>query len=147
MSTHALVLFLHVLGATVWTGGHLVLAIVVLPRALRSRTIAELSAFEQQFERIGIPSLVTQILTGVWLATDLVPPSGWFDTGSPIARAVLLKLGLLLLTALLAADARLRVIPRLTPERLVSLAFHIIPVTVLSVLFVLVGVLLRFGGL
>ena len=31
------VIFLHVLAATVWTGGHLVLATTVLPRALRER--------------------------------------------------------------------------------------------------------------
>jgi putative copper export protein len=146
MSSHAIVLFFHVLGATVWTGGHLVLAVVVLPRALRARAITELQTFESNFERIGIPALLTQIITGVWLATDFLPVSSWFELSSPLARAVLLKLGLLACTALLAVDARLRIIPRLTPEKLGSLAFHIIPVTVLSVLFVLVGVLLRSGG-
>ena len=33
----ALLLTLHILGACVWTGGHLVLAITVLPRALARR--------------------------------------------------------------------------------------------------------------
>lgn len=51
-------------------------------------------------------------------ATDLLPFSAWFELGSPMARAVLLKLGLLACTALLAVDARLRIIPRLTPEKL-----------------------------
>ena len=147
MTTRALVLFLHVLGASVWTGGHLVLAAVVLPRALKARSITELQAFEANFERIGIPALVTQIITGVWLALGLLPGASWFDTSSPMARAVMLKLGLLACTAVLAVDARLRIIPRLTPERLGGLALHIIPVTVFSVLFVLAGVLLRFGGL
>jgi uncharacterized membrane protein len=32
---YQLMLILHVLGATVWTGGHLVLAITILPQALR----------------------------------------------------------------------------------------------------------------
>ncbi|MDP2274422.1 MAG: CopD family protein [Archangium sp.] len=66
---------------------------------------------------IGIPALVTQIITGAWLALGLLPAASWFDTSSPIARAVMLKLGLLACTALLAVDARLRIIPRLTPER------------------------------
>lgn len=145
MSPHTFALFLHLLGASVWVGGHLILVAVVLPRALKARSVDGLREFEGQFERIGIPALVTQVVTGVWLATDLVAPSLWFD-GSPLARAVLIKLGLLLLTAILAVDARLRIIPKLKPENLVGLAFHIIPVTVVSVLFVLVGLLFRYGG-
>jgi hypothetical protein len=41
----------------------------------------------------------------------------------------------------------LRLIPKLTPEQLPALAAHVIPVTVLSVLFVLAGVAFRVGGL
>jgi putative copper export protein len=146
MSTHTFVLLLHVLGASVWVGGHLMLVAVVLPPALKKRSVRRLMNFEKQFERIGIPALVTQVVTGVWLATDLVAPSQWFE-GSPLARAVLLKLGLLLLTAVFAVDARLRIIPKLKKENLVSLAFHIIPVTIVSVLFVVAGIVLRFGGI
>lgn len=147
MTTHVWLVMLHVLGATIWTGGHLVLATSVLPRALASRDVAELQRFEGGFERIGIPALVVQIVTGVWLASDFVPVGQWLDVGSSMSRAVLIKLGLLTLTALLAMDARLRIIPKLTPARLGSLAFHIIPVTVVSVLFVVMGVLFRAGGL
>ncbi len=146
MSTHVAVVLLHVLGATVWTGGHLVLAATVLPRALKERSVDELRRFENGYERIGIPALLLQIVTGLWLAADFLPPASWFDLSSPLARAVLIKLGLLVTTALLAADARLRIIPKLTPERLSSLAWHIIPVTVVSVAFVVVGVLVRAGG-
>lgn len=38
-------------------------------------------------------------------------------------------------------------LPRLTPERLPLLAAHIIAVTVLGVLFVILGVGIRTGGL
>lgn len=147
MSAHLVVLLVHVLGASVWTGGHLVLALSVLPRALATRSIGELQAFEERFEKVGIPALLLQVASGVWLATDFLPPALWFDLSSPLARGVLVKLGLLLLTMGLAVDARLRLIPRLTPERLPSLAAHIIPVTVISVLFVVVGVFFRGGGL
>ncbi len=61
------ILALHVLGATIWTGGHLVLAFTVLPRALRARDPAILQDFEQGYERIGIPALLVQ----------LPPGSGW----------------------------------------------------------------------
>lgn len=146
MTTFVVVLALHVLGATVWTGGHLVLALSVLPRALKARSIEELQRFEASFERVGIPALVVQVVTGLWLAARLVPPEAWLDLGSAPSRTIAFKLSLLGLTALLAVDARLRLIPKLTPERLPSLAAHVIPVTILSVLFALAGVSFRVGG-
>ncbi len=36
----------HVLSATIWTGGHLVLALGVLPDALRRRDRAAVAAFD-----------------------------------------------------------------------------------------------------
>jgi putative copper export protein len=140
------IILLHILGATIWTGGHLVLALTVLPRALASRSITELRRFEAGYEWIGIPALFTQIATGVWLAHALVPePSRWLSPDDPVGRLVGIKLLLLATTALLAADARLRIIPRLTPERLGSLAWHIVPVTIVAVLFVVAGVAFRTG--
>ena len=53
----------------------------------------------------------------------------------------------LLCTALIAAHARLRVIPRLSADTLPLMAWHVAAVTLLSVGFVAVGVSLRFGGL
>jgi hypothetical protein len=47
----------------------------------------------------------------------------------------------------IAADARIRIIPKLTAARLPSLAWHIVPVTVVSVLYVVVGVSFRTGWL
>lgn len=139
-------LLLHVLGATVWTGGHLVLALTVLPRALATRSIDELRRFEAGYEWVGIPALAVQVATGIWLAYQLVPDPGlWLSPADPVARLVALKLGLLTTTALLAADARLRIIPGLTPARLASLAWHIVPVTIVAVLFVVVGVAFRTG--
>jgi putative copper export protein len=140
------ILLLHLLGATVWTGGHLLLALVILPRALRQRDVEGIRSFEHAFEKIGIPALLVQIASGLWLAHRMLPDvSAWFQWNHPFARLILLKLSLLALTALLAADARLRIIPRLGPHNLHSLAWHIIPVTVISVLFVVVGVSFRTG--
>lgn len=144
--THHFLLQLHLVAATIWTGGHLVLATSVLPRALAAKSIDELTRFEGGFERIGIPALLVQVVTGVWLATDLLPPSLWLDVGNPVARTVLVKLGLLATTAALAVHARLVLIPSLTPARLSALAWHIVPVTALSVLFVLAGASFRVGG-
>ena len=144
---YALMLFLHVLGATVWTGGHLVLALTWLPRVLRERSPEQLLRFEQGYERIGMPALVLQIVTGLWMAYQMVPSvAQWLSPDTPVARAIALKLVLLLCTALIAAHARLRVIPRLSADTLPLMAGHVGAVTLLSGGFVAVGVSLRFGG-
>jgi hypothetical protein len=135
------------LGATVWTGGHLVLALTVLPRALRSRDPDVITRFEHGFERLGIPALLVQVVTGLWLAQRLLPDVGaWFGLDSAIATHVFAKVVVLAATVALAAHARLRLVPNLSSENLRSLAWHIIAVTILSVLFVVLGVGLRTGG-
>lgn len=140
------ILLLHLLGATVWTGGHLVLALGILPRALRERNPDAIQQFESRYERIGTPALIVQVATGLWLAHRLVPdPSLWFDWSHPLGRLVAIKLSLLAITAGLAIDARLRIIPKLGEHNLRALAWHIIPVTGVSVLFLVVGVSFRTG--
>ena len=64
---------LHLLAATVWTGGHLVLALTVLPRALRLRNPQVLLDFEQGYEKLGMPALAIQVASGLWMALQLVP--------------------------------------------------------------------------
>jgi len=142
-----LVVTLHVLGACVWAGGHLVLALTVLPRALARGDQRILRGFEEPFERIGIPALVVQVLTGVWLAGQLVPMSRWLAFGSPLEVRVGVKLVLLALTVGLALHARLRLIPRLDDANLGLLAAHIVAVTTLAVALVVVGVSFQTGGL
>lgn len=138
-------LVLHLLAATVWTGGHLVLATSVLPCALSARDPAILKSFEQGFERIGIPALLIQAASGLWLAHLQLPPAQWFDLATPQSHLIATKLLLLALTAGFAVDARLRLIPRLSAATLRSMAWHIWPVTLFSVLFVLVGAGFRLG--
>lgn len=136
---------LHVLAALIWTGGHIVLSAVVLPRVLRERSVEQLLAFESRYERIGIPALIVQVASGVYLAWMQRPDlAGWF-ADDRVAHLLQLKLGLLLATVLFALDARLRLIPRLTAERLPAMAWHIIPVTLIAVAFVVVGVSFRYG--
>ena len=143
----AVLLTLHVLGACVWAGGHLVLALAVLPRALTRRDPNILRAFEEPFERIGIPALVLQVLTGVWLATQFVPAGRWLAFGSDLEVRIGIKLLLLALTVALALHARLRVIPNLGASNLGLLAVHIVIVTMLAVALVIVGVDFRTGAL
>lgn len=146
MVSYYVVLSLHILGATIWAGGHLVLALTILPDALRQQRAAIVSQFEQRFERIGLPALAVQIVTGLWLAEHLLgSPGHWFE-GNSIARVVQLKLGLLVVTVGLAVHARFRVIPELSDATLPTLAWHIRIVSLAAVLFVLAGASIRFGG-
>jgi putative copper export protein len=146
MASYYTFLSLHILGATIWAGGHLVLALTILPDALRQQRAATVSEFEQRFERIGLPALAVQIVTGLWLAEHLLgSPDHWFEDNS-IARTVQVKLGLLAVTVGLAVHARFRVIPKLSDTTLPTLAWHIRIVTLAAVLFVLAGASIRFGG-
>jgi putative copper export protein len=143
---YGLIVFLHVLGASVWVGGHLVLTLSVLPRALKSRQPEILLAFERGFERVGMPALLLQVVTGLWLAHRSLPVlADWFTLGARIPAHILAKLALLVATLAVAASARWRVIPRLSPDTLPTLAWHVALVTLFAVLLVAVGVSLRTG--
>lgn len=146
MASYYTMLSLHLLGATIWAGGHLALAIGVLPNAWRQRNAQAILDFEGKFERVGIPALIVQVITGLWLADHWLPGLSKLFTDTPVAHAVQVKLGLLLLTAGLAINARLRVIPNLTNKTVHVIGWHIIIVTTSAVLFVLVGATVRNGG-
>jgi len=144
---YPVMLSLHVLAATIWTGGHLVLFFGILLPSLRTRNVAPVREFENRYEKIGIPALFVLIATGLWLSSQQAPFAAWFGLSSPISRTIVTKLSLLFLTVVLAAHARLRIIPKLNPKNFPALAGHITAVTLLSVLFVLTGLWNRFGGL
>ena len=139
---------LHLIGASIWIGGHLVLSLGILPRALRARDPSIVLDFEAVFERIGLPALLVQVVTGVLLARIWAPDwSTWIAPDSPQTWFILGKLVLLACTVVLAAHARLRLIPRLDATTLRPLAWHIVGVTVIGLLFLVFGVAVRTGGL
>jgi putative copper export protein len=148
METYRILVVLHLLGATIWVGGHLVLAMSVLPRAMRANDPAIVRDFESGYERMGIPALLLQVVTGIWLAQRWIPnAAGWLAPATPQAWLVVAKLALLVATAALGAHARLRIIPRLDAARLPVLRTHIVAITVVAVLFLVLGVGVRTGGL
>jgi putative copper export protein len=139
---------LHLIAATIWTGGHIVLFAAVLLPALKTRNYRRVTDFEQYFEKIGIPALAVLVVTGFYLALQHLPDmSLWFTLKTNASRTITIKISLLLLTPALALHARLRLIPGLNEKTFPNVALHIALVTVTSVLFVLTGVLHRFGGI
>ena len=148
MWMYRLFLVLHLLGAAIWVGGHLVLSMAVLPRALRTRNPSIILEFESGYERIGIPALLVQVVTGLWLAHHWVPDvASWFSADTLQTQLILVKLALLAATVALGAHARLRIIPGLDTENLPLLAWHVVTVTLFGVAFLVVGVAFRTGGL
>ena len=140
------ILIAHLLGATVWTGGHLILVSVILPKTFSSGDINILMQFEQQFEKVGMPALGVQIVTGLWMAYQLLPNiTTWFTFDNDLSVLISLKLLLLLATVLVALHARFYRIPRLTIHTLKAFSINIILVTIFSVAFVVVGTLFRTG--
>ena len=148
MSVFPLLVIVHALAATVWTGGHLVLDLGVLPKALRAQSAAAIRSFEETFEPLGLTALTIQVLTGLWMGWIYLPGfQGLFSPAHPIGMLVGVKLLLLAATAVLALHARLRLIPSLTDDNLSGLAWHIRGITALAIAFVVVGALIRLGGL
>lgn len=139
-------LIIHLLAATIWTGGHLILVSVILPKAISTADIDTLLKFEQQFEKVGMPALGVQIVTGLWMAYQLMPNlETWFTFDNDLSVLLSLKLLLLLLTITVALHARFYRIPNLSIHTLKAFSINIILVTLLSVGFVIVGTLFRTG--
>ena len=147
MDPYPLAHLLHLLAATVWVGGHLVIAIGYLPHVLRGRYHL-LDSFEAVYERIALPSLALAIATGVYMGVRWYPVWEWLAFSG---RAWVLgaKAALVLATILLAVDARLRIIGRArrrgVPPNPVDLAAHVLGVTAAAVALAVLGWGLRHG--
>ena len=146
--SHHLLLVIHLLSAAIWVGGHLFIAIRILPRALREKDAAIILTVEKAYEPIGIPALLLLVASGIWMATSYVPIQFWFSFSLPVERVISLKLLLLFSTVLLALSAQIRVIPALKKNRskLNEMSLHIIGVTVIGVAMLVLGSFVRFGG-
>ena len=140
-------LFIHLTAGSIWVGGHLVLALSLLPEALAKRDPELIRGFERIYERIGLPAMVVQVVTGLWLAHAILPGFDmWVEWSDPVALTISLKLACLAATIALAVHARLVIIPRLNAARLPMLGAHIVAVTALALVFVWLGLAFRYGG-
>jgi Kef-type K+ transport system membrane component KefB len=112
-----------------------------LPKALKFKNIKVITEFENVFEKIGIPALLIQVITGLALMhRHLILPFSFEQRGDLL---IVIKLGLLLLTILLALHARLKLIPKLNRKTLPLLGLHVVAVTLVGILFVIVGLSFR----
>lgn len=143
---HKILILLHVLGASIWTGGHLFVAFRILPEALKQKNIDLLVQFRKRYEKIGMPALIVQLLTGLRLATLYLSEwSMWLNWDNFHTRHVWLKLIFLVATFILAINAY-RLFKNPKAEHLPIIAWHIGFVTLFSVILLYLGVSIRVGG-
>lgn len=146
---HHLLLIIHLLSATIWVGGHLLLCFAYLPKALREKNQHIILDYERKYEPVGMSALALLVITGIMMAYKYgVSIEYWFQFETPIEKVVSTKLVLLLLTVAFALSAQFRVLPKLKTNaaKLPEMTFHIISVTIIGVLMVIFGSFVRFGG-
>lgn len=142
-----LALFLHLLGACIWVGGHLYLAIRVMPPILKSNNIKAFLEFENSYEPFGIAALAIQVLTGFYMVFQYLPNFSVFINGQAgiLGHLILGKILWLLLTIITAIHARFFVIAKLIngtykDNTLKIMFYHIIAICLWSILFVATGI-------
>jgi len=145
---HHLLLIIHLFAATIWIGGHLVLCIGYMPRALKQKDPSIITSFEKSYEKIGLPALLLLVITGVMLSYNYdVKVTDWFSFKASIEKVISIKLTLLLCTLALAIHARIFIIPKLSAKSLTLMGVHIIAITLIGITMMVMGTFVRFGGI
>ncbi|WP_413512733.1 CopD family protein [Myroides odoratus] len=143
-------LILHLVGATIWVGGHIILSTVILPQVWKEKSVEKLFNFESRYEWIGMPALLVLVITGIRMAYLYnVKLATWFAFETPIERVISFKLVCLLTIVLFALSAQFFVLPRLKVDvkKLPLMTFHILAVTIISLVMLVLGSFIRYGGL
>ncbi|MFB6348680.1 CopD family protein [Moraxella marmotae] len=145
---HKIALILHLLGASIWVGGHLYLLIRLMPNFVRTGDVAGFLQFEQRYEPLGMAALAVQVITGLYMMHDIVPMGQWGQPMGYLTALIHGKLTWLALTIITALHARFRVVSRLeqgtyTKNTLKIMAVHVALICLWSVLFVITGAMFR----
>jgi len=146
---HHLLLIIHLMSATVWVGGHLILVASYLPRAIKEKNQNYILNYEKKYEPIGMLSLILLVLSGILMAYKYgVTIEHWFEFATPIEKVVSTKLLLLFATLLFALSAQFKVLPKLNNniKYLLEMALHILCVTIIGISMLILGSFVRFGG-
>ena len=144
---HPILLILHLLAASIWVGGHLLLSIRFLPEALQKKDLSIILNFKDKFEVVGLPSILILLISGIMMAYNYgVPFSRWFSFSDGIEKIISIKLILIFTTIILAAYSQLYIFPKANSERMFPLAFQIILVTLIGVGMLVLGSLIQLGG-
>jgi hypothetical protein len=143
MSELKILIFLHILSATIWVGYYLLLAFKTLPMALKNNDFGVMQSFEKPFHNLTMIALLVQVLVGFRMAMLLLPMKQWFNFSDPISSGITLKFILLGLLIVLIGLNKSVFYKR---RNLKAAAIINYLITVISVLFIYTGISIRFGG-
>jgi uncharacterized membrane protein len=138
---------LHLLGAAVWVGGHIVLLTMVLPAAIHEHRVEPLARFERGLGRLGLAALVVQLVTGLWLAHKWL--GSWealFESPTPRSHLILSKLVLLVLLVVVVGYRYHKLLPGLRPDRTGLYTMLTVLAAAFAVMLLMMGVGIRLGG-
>lgn len=148
LNIYGTLVVLHLLAACVWLGGHVLLASVLKQGVLDGRNPDTIYRIESLYDRVGVPALVVQLFTGLFLAYLHVPDVGqWLAFDGPMGRLIGLKLFLQALALGIALDLRVRRFARVGSSGLSSLRWHVALIVLFSAASVFVGASFRIGWL
>lgn len=148
MNSHHILLIVHLICAAIWVGGHLFMAIRIIPKAIKENNTSEIRNFKERYERLGMPSLIILVITGVWMTYDYnVTFSTWFSFSNGIERVISIKLILLFCTIICALIAELIVFPKYLEKNIKLAVIPMILVTLIGVAMLVLGSFVRFGGI
>lgn len=144
-----LALFLHLIGASIWVGGHLYLLIRLMPKFVRDHDVAGFLTFEKSYEPLGMTALAVQIITGLYMLNAITPMATWLTPMGALTALIHAKLTWLLLTIITALYARFRVVAKLeqgnyNDSTLKVMAIHVGLICLWSLCFVATGMAFRF---
>lgn len=147
---YSILILFHVIGASVWFGGLMVLSFSILPKAKRAQDPGAIASYMRHFLRVGYPALMIQTLTGPMIATRLVRSmADWFAWQDSTQDHIGSKLIMLPIIVIVTVQMQRKVLPRLESGEsaaIKSAAKYGHSLTFLAFLMLLMGISLHTYG-
>lgn len=136
----SVLIVLHILGASIWIGGMLIMALGVLPKSKKAGDASILKNYEGSFHILGMIALTLQFLTGFRLAMIYAGGmKGLFDFSNHTAVLFIWKLVLILLTMGLFVVFKKKTLSALTDSNISSASALVWVLTLISVGLMILG--------
>lgn len=136
----SVLIILHILGASIWIGGLLIMALGVLPKAKKANNSLLLRDYEGSFHILGMIALTLQFLTGFRLAMIYAGGmKGLFDFSNHAAVLFIWKLVLILLTMGLFVVFKKKTLSALTDSNISSASAMVWILTIIALALMILG--------
>lgn len=136
----SVLIILHILGASIWIGGLLIMALGVLPKAKKANNSSLLKDYEGSFHILGMIALTLQFLTGFRLAMIYAGGmKGLFDFSNHAAVLFIWKFVLILLTMGLFVIFKKKTLSTLTDSNISSASVMVWILTIIALALMILG--------